>query len=87
MIEHCPLQIETVKVLCKMANGSYPSQWLVRELTAVFERKPSVKKKIYANCRQRRNRLANRMGLNFFLLPAKNSSVGCGSKNKFYFQA
>lgn len=45
MIEHCPLQIETVKVLCKMANGSYPSQWLVRELTAVFERKPSVKRK------------------------------------------
>lgn len=43
MVEYCPLQKETVASICKNAQSGYPSEWLIREIQSLFNKKPAIK--------------------------------------------
>jgi hypothetical protein len=43
MVEYCPLQKETVESICRNAQSGYPSEWLIRELQNLFNKKPAIK--------------------------------------------
>lgn len=43
-VQNYPLNVETVKSIYEMADSSYPSQWLVRELKNLFSNQPDLKK-------------------------------------------